>query len=525
MAYRGQEARIPYGELGLLTDMAANSIPPNALINARNITLINGYVQKAPGSRILNPSAALPASVVGLYDWRPTSVIQRTIAACANGNLYYDDGYGSFNGLTTVASGLTNLTPNCQFVQGGGEDANNPKKLFFTSFGENQVQVLNGTSTSFADIASPATDWTSGSYPRCGTLHRNRLWMFAGQFAYASSASDHEDFAGGNADFYPIFPGEGGDIRGCFVYKGRLFAFKDEGFVYWLDDSNADSDLWVWYKLAQNFGLAAPNAVVEALDDMIAGNTTGTLTSYKATDALGDIESADIFRTAQVENYIRNSTSKVGLSVQHIKYYAEKKQLFMTYRTGYYNYNNMLIVLDLNVPNAGPRIMFWPKGSPQCLALRKDNNDILRPMYGDKDGYVHFMDYEDRKEGNSAYEGSFQTPHLDFGSDSNKNFDHLAVTYAPEGNWNLSCDYYIDGKFIETIQFPMGQYTDPQLDTLLLDTSRLAQRTTETYSRPLRGSGRTISFKFYNSGSNQSFRVSAITVGFRPSGKQAQRNT
>jgi hypothetical protein len=41
--------------------------------------------------------------------------------------------------------------------------------------------------------------------------------------------------------------------------------------------------------------------------------------------------------------------------------------------------------------------------------------------------------------------------------------------------------------------------------------------------RSLSGSGRVISFKFYNGGLNESFQISSITVGFRPAGEAAQK--
>jgi len=71
----------------------------------------------------------------------------------------------------------------------------------------------------------------------------------------------------------------------------------------------------------------------------------------------------------------------------------------------------------------------------------------------------------------------------------------------------------------------MNQYLAPELDTFVLDTDRLAQSNTESFTRPIRGSGRTFSARFYNSGTNQSFQVSAITVGFRAGGNDAQRTT
>ena len=89
---------------------------------------------------------------------------------------------------------------------------------------------------------------------------------------------------------------------------------------------------------------------------MIAGNTSGTLTSYAATNALGDVESADIFRVAAAENWLRETTSTVGIPVQHLQYYAAKKLLYMTYRSAYYTYNNMLLCIDFSKSGAPPRI-------------------------------------------------------------------------------------------------------------------------------------------------------------------------
>jgi hypothetical protein len=530
MAYMGTSARIPLGASGIISDAAPTELPVNALTQAKNVTLVNGTVQKSPGGRRLN-TVPLPAGGVAAVDWHPDEITQQTVVACSNGEIYFDTGPGDFNLLVPIATGLTNLTPNSMFVTGGNETGGREKKLFFFSFGENQLKVLApSVSGDFRDIASPAADWTIGKYPKVGVIHRNSLWAFAGQISYASDSGDHENFLT-NTQVNPIFPGEGGDIRGAYVFKGKLFCFKDGGFVYALNDDAADTSDWYWQKLANNFGLAAPNAVCEVLDDMIAGNTSGTATSYTATNALGDVESADIFRAAAAENYLRENFHPGGIPFQHCIYYAAKKLFYMTYRSAYYTYNNMMIEIDFSRSNIPPRVLPQIKGSPQCLFLRKDLNGVERPLYVDKDGYVVFMDSENRLEGGSAFEGRFQTvnfdmSHLDPGfAGVNKHWDWLKVEYRPEGNWNLSCDYYVDGKFIETITFPMIQYQDPQLDVFLLDTSRLAQQNTETFRRPLTTTGRTITFNFYNSGANQSFQVSAIVIGFRPSGEQAQRAT
>jgi hypothetical protein len=525
MAYEGITAPIVLGSLGLYTDNSPSDLPPSALIEAKNVTLERGMVQKAPGSLIYNTSDQLSGSVQAIHDWWPETHLQRMIALTDAGNIYRDIGDRTFTSATAIKTGMGAVTPNSMFVEGGHETALAPKKLFLFTDGLRQLQVLEGDGVTFTDVGSPAADWTTPNFPRVGVHHRARMWAFMKQRAYASSTGSHENFVSDNLT-QSIYPGEGGDIIGAYVFKGRLFAFKEGNFVYFLDDSAADDANWFWKKLSNNFGLAAPNAVFDSLNDMIAGNSSGTATSYTATDALGDVESADLFRSANMEQYLRANLSTAGINVMHTIYYEAKKQAFFTYRSTYKNNNDMVIVMDLNKEN--PRISFWVKGTPQCLAQRKDKDGIPRPMYGSSDGYVHFMDYEDRLEGAASYEGAFRTAYTDFrGVDPKlmtmqKHFDFLWLEFKEEGPHSVSVDVFIDGVFIETLTVPMnaeGTY----LDSFLLDTDRLSESLTQSLPKPLHGTGRRISFRVYNSGSNESFQIASITVGFRPGDESATK--
>lgn len=518
MSYSGVTATITLGQLGLHTDMSPSDLPPNALIEAKNIILSNGMCQKAPGTLLYNPDDALDSSIVALHDWWPTTVQQRLIAVTSGGSVYRDIGDRTFNSATATTTGLGPLTPNCMFVEGGQEVSGNAKKLFLFTDGQNQLKVLSADGSTFADVSLPAADWDNPKYPRVGTVYRNRMWAFQGQQAYASDTANFENFTSNNL-VQNIFPGEGGDILGVVVFKGRMFAFKEGNFVYFLDDSSTTSTNWYWKKLSNNFGLSAPNAILESLNDLLAGNSSGTVTSYSATEAFGDIESADILRAANMEQYLRANLSTSGIMNMHAHYYEAKKLLFFTYRTTYQTHNDMLLVIDMNTQT--PRVTFWEKGTPQCLSQKLDINRIPRPMYGDASGFVHTMDYEDRLEGTASYEGAFRTAYTDFRFvdptmvHRQKHFDHLWVEFVEEGPHEISIDVFIDGRLIETITTDMnieGTY----LNTFLLDTDRLAERTTQTSPIPLHGTGRRISFRVYNSGSNQSFQIASLTVGFRP---------
>lgn len=523
MAYTGNIATIPLGQLGLLTDVPPGEVPRGAFVVAKNISYETGLITKAPGSIKYN-TQVLPAGIVGLFDWWPNTVTQRTIAACSNGSIYRDIGDRLFNSATAIATGLGTLDPRCMFVEGGSETALRDKKLFFFSE-NNQLKVLAADGSEFTTVANPATDWATPNFPNCGLIHKNRLWAFMGQRAYASDTANHENFTS-NILTQNIFPGEGGKITGAFVFKGRLFAFKEGGFVYYIDDSATDSSTWFWRKLSSNFGLASPHGIIEVLNDMIAVNESGSPTSYNSVDALGDIESADVLRLLQIENHFRENTSFSGLNMCHALYYAAKKQAFFTFRTGYRTTNDTLFHIDFN--RERPRAAFWPKDQADCLALRKDINGILRPMYGSADGYVYFMDHEDRLVGSSGYTGEFRTGHFDFRfldekiANKNKLYDFLEIEFVPQGLWNLEVDVYIDGSFMETINFLMD-VRDDGLGTFTLDSDLLGREESQTIRKPLHGSGRRISFHCKQSGSNQNFSIASLSVGFRMSDEKASR--
>jgi hypothetical protein len=516
-------AHIPLGSMGLMTDLPPSDIPRGALIRADNVSFETGLITKAPGSLRYNTSA-LPAGVVAIKDWWPNTVDQRLIALCSDGSVYRDIGDRQFSANVAIASGLLNVTANAMFVEGGSELASRDKKLFLFT-GTNQLKVLAGDGTSFSNIASPAADWTTPNFPKIGLTHRNRLWAFMKQRAYASDTGNHENFTT-NILTQSIFPGEGGDIIGAYVFKGRLFAFKDGGFVYYLDDSDSDSDNWFWRKLANNFGLAAPHGVMEIMNDMIAVNESGSPTSYAAVEQLGEIESADILRILQIEEYFRSVVTLSGISVLHTLYYEAKKQAFITYRVKHNVKNDTLLHLDMNKQNV--RAAFWPKDQADCLALRKDINRIQRPIYGSADGYVYLMDREDRQVGGTAYTGEFKTGHTDFRwmdekiAQKNKLFDFLEVEFLPTGTWDLEVDVYIDGTFVETINYNMD-VRDDGLGSFTLGTDPLGREETQTIRKPLHGSGRRISFHCKQSGDNQNFAIASLTVGFRMSAEQASR--
>lgn len=524
--YQGVTAQIPLGNMGVLTDQAPGQIPVTALIKAFDVDFAPGYIQKSPGSLRYNTNA-LSAGIVALIDYWPNFYTQRMLAATSDGKIYRDAGDRLFGGGTAIATGLGPLNTFSSFTVGGAEISGNPRKLFFFSDGRMPVKVLSDDASTFNTISTPAVDWVTPNYPKFGLIHRNRMWAFVKNRYYASMTSNHENFTDSTILSGTIGPGDGGDIIGAIIYKGRMLVFKEGDVVYYLNDTDASSTNWYFTKLAEGFGIASAHSMIQVLDDLLVGNNTGSVTSYKAVQAFGEIQSGDIFRAAKVNQFFRERTAYCGFPYMQSIWYPEKHIAFFTARTMFGVSNNALIALDLQNPDA-PRYSLWKKDSADCLALRKDANNIRRPMYGAADGYVYLMDKEDRLVGVSAYTGEFETPHMDFRhldanlSHKNKTFDFLGVTFQEEGNHDLSVDVYIDGKFSETVTFRQTIGTN-YLGAFVLGTSTLGVEDEKTIWKPIRGSGRRIAFRCYNSGSNQNFKVSQLTVGFNPTGEDVTR--
>ena len=529
MPYEGQSITVPLGSQGLITDIPPGDIPPSGLIRANNVIFTGGSIEKAPGARRIN-STQLASSIVGIHDWNPSTIAQRLIAVTSDGNVYRDIGDGLFSGGTAITTGLGTLNPNqVFFVEGGNETSNRNRKLFLLT-GKDQPKVLSGDSASFSNINSPAVDWTGTFFPGVGVIHQNRLWLFAGPFGYASDTGDHENFTSNNL-FFNIFPGEGEDVEAAFVYKGRLFVFKKGNFTYVLNDTDPSDTNWYFQKIGSDFGVASKHSLFEALDDLLAGNSTGSITSLKATEKLGDVESGDLLDFAKIEQYVRNNISESGITEMHTLYYRQKKRAYITYKSKYGGANDRMLVIDVSKVQS-PRFSFYTKDIPNCLAIRKDINNIERPMYGSSDGYVYLMDQEDRLTHTTAYTGEFITAHNDFRAQnlqgSNKLFDFLSVEFIPQGNWNLECDVYIDGRYTETLNFTMSDQLNQTLgDFTLGGTSNgdpLGRNDAQNSPLiPLHGSGRRIAFHFKQSGTNQNFKVASYTVYFRVAGQNSTK--
>lgn len=198
MPYSGMTATIPLGQIGLLTDDAASSLPINSLAKANNIEFKAGRLAKIQGYTLYN-STALSGAVVGLFDYYPSPSTKRLIALTSDAKVWRDTGDGTFSTNTPIKTLTGSLTTDAHMLTIGAESSGRNKKLAIHN-DANQVQIIDGDGSTTRDINFPSPDWQSGNYPTFGILYQNR-YITMGSAAnrhqvYCSTISDHENFVG-----------------------------------------------------------------------------------------------------------------------------------------------------------------------------------------------------------------------------------------------------------------------------------------------------------------------------------------
>ncbi len=534
VGYKGEKIFVPLGQLGVMSDEKQTEQPAASLILANNVICRYDVIERDFGSRKWNLSG-LPAGIVEAFDWWPDSITQQMIVVCKNGKIYrYDSGFDAPIEITASAGApaTLNVMNSALIVPGGSESAGRNRKLFIFT-GNDPIQVISGNTTVRTNIAIPAADWGVGHYPTGGFIHNQSLFAFGNlnnlHTLYQASSTNHEDFVTiGAAKIYSIFPGKFEKIISGFTYKERLYINKYPRGLYWVDDVNN-----LVYEISTSFGGRSPKSSIQAIDDMLVGNSSGSITSLKSVFSQGKVEQGDIFRLIKAYRYMQENTRQAYLFDSDALYYEQRKLAMFSYRSSASQVNNRIVCIDFE--NQTPAVTWNTKDQANCLFLRRDIYNIERPFYGCDDGFIYEMERQDRNLAGSTYTSEFRTPHIDFAwldiwqkkvGEIEKEFDFLEVIFQPCGNWNINCDYFIDGKFMETISFPMAfaPYLDGNgTNRFQLDHSRLGGLELRTSRMKIAGIGKRISVRLYTNGLNQNFKIAGLSFYFRLGG-QNQRS-
>lgn len=527
--FDGEVVEIQIGRAGLRTDDPSKRIGPSYLTSALNCRYEQGFVEKERGSQIWNQTV-LPAGVLAALDYIATDAIRRLLVTCSNGRTYkFPDAY-SFSEVAATGGAATTLSvANGAFmVQAGHEESGNARKaIIFT--GNNTPQVVVADATTRRDIQNPLPEWVGNRNPIDGIIHRNLLfvWNNIDHTLWASSALDHEDFLSDPLP-YEVYSGEGERISGAFVFRGKLFAMKYPRGLYILNDEDADATNWFFSKLSDSFGGVASRSVLSILNDCFLRNNSGGITSLSSTQQFGDVLSGDMFAQMKVQNYVKENLSLNPDVPYHAVYYPAKKLAYFTYRSVTATSNDQICAIDFKEIE-GLKIAWITKDQPTCMFLMRDDYGRELPYIGSDNGYIYGIDSENRWVGaadvvGTAYTFDIRTPYLDFGGDnpviseSLKQFERLEIVYLPMGDWNLNVDYFIDGKFVDTLHFKMCSDKDGSeldLPSMTFDNGSLDANCEQVRQLKMNGQGRRVSFRCYNATAGQNCKLVSLRVYFK----------
>ncbi len=443
-----------------------------------------------------------------------------TIYTTTNNDGYLAYGVQPFNKITFTVSQASTGAPVYTYEYWNGSA--------WTTFTPSTLPTFTATGSTFVAFTAP-TAWAAGDGTEvAGNTAYYAIRALATTAPTAAVQITSMTVTNTTYDTAPptfsVFPGEADGLISAYVFRGMLFLFKKSHGVYVIDGRDPSSANWTVNRYSDAFGVSSPHSIMQVLTDLIAGNSNGSMTSLQASQAFGDFDAGDILQNAKVEEYIRAQFNFTGLPYSQAVYYPEKKLALITGQS-----TSTLVrdrILSIDVARQTPRISIITKDQPNCLALRKDSQGILRPMYGDASGFVYLMDQATYNVAGTAFLGEFQTAYSDFSQldqslgGKNKIFDFLQVDYVPTGNNNFYIDVYVDGSLRQTLTFT--QALGIGLDTFVLDVDALVGEPTGRQNRKplLSCTGKKISFRVYNNNSNEAFQLEKLTVGFRVSAEQ-----
>lgn len=528
--------RILLGSGSVRSDDPHTITPDVDLIEAVNVTVGGGLIEKEGGSRRWNTTALL-APIIGFFDWRPTDIDSFTIVVTSDGKVWRYYNRNVVIEITPYRDAPETLTiedKRVHIVEGGSELGDSKKKLFILT-GNDPVQVISGLSTVRKDIAKPAADWAGTNHPFYALMVQGRMVMFGNKnrphCLYCSMPTDHEDFEGAEATFTTVYPGIGSRLISAFSYRGRLFCLKDPGGVISVHEMVL---LNPWAELAgvpaqivhsTELGARSHNCWAPFAGDILVSNSAGTVTSLATAANFQDVRMGDILLRLRNQRYMQNEIDKDALDFGQAFYYPAKNRSYFAFRGAGALNNNRVMVLDGSTEGV-PKITWTTKDQPNCFGLIKTGRNIQKPFYGADDGYLYQMDVEDRDVAGVGYRARFMTPYLNIvdpknpeDDDVTKNFKALELGYEGTGDWDLTVDSYIDGRKEQTLTFNLkGRAT---LGIMRLDETLLDESLPMSQVEELVGSGKRISFDCWNEGVGENFRVLYLKVFYSPGAKRA----
>jgi hypothetical protein len=373
-----------------------------------------------------------------------------------------------------------------------------------------------------AAISTPNADWdttatNAGARPWNGVVHRERVVLVCPRGKdphrlYFSSPTNHGDFnTTGQATQRRVRSDIGDQIWGLASFQGVLWVWKSPVGVFYIDDSDLDATNWVERTKSQAIGCApSPYAVCPMDDDVIFMSATGAFHVLSAVDTLGGVKASDLSWHLGLNKWLRENLNLNRLGQTLSVWYPHKKVALFSVPGVGSTVNNLMLKWDFSGVEHGEPVKFSYsfQSVPDALALRRDTDDIWKPVVGEGP-YVKLLDRAARNKEGVGYTSRYQTPHIDFShlderlAWKRKLYEHLELVMEPVGAGTLTVEVFVDGVLKQTLTY---------------DATKRRQR------KLLRvGDGHTISLRVTCNTVNEDFKVLAHLVYFKPGNEDQSR--
>lgn len=524
--YKGKTEFINMGEGGLVGDVNIDTIESQFMVYpTRNINLHrNGRESRGGTSYVYsdNPALGTTTKSLGLYDFTLKSGKQFIINASKAGTTasVYRDGYY----LIKSGMGIANFFCFETF-----------KNELYIADGLTTMQTWDGSATSTSDITTPADDWTGSNHPgqilKHGRGQSERLWALRCpnnlKRIYGSADSDGKDWSSDNVFIIDIDVPDPQGIVGAIEFGDRLLLFGKRQ-AYLLDDDDTDSANWgyegaQWYGGVANWKLLvrAPNDVVAMMDD---GNIYSVVTTQKT----GDYEMGSLTKDSFMSQYIIDHIDLSRINEFHAVYDPTLRAIkFFVARIGQSLIDTALVYFGDRDPKEAWTIHgAWTNSSgyrATASCIVREPTQKYRVYTGDTSGKIWKLNMRAKNDNDKAYHAGFKTPKMAMGNPrTHKVFSRGIISLRPKGNFNMLCDWWVDGvkQAQKTISMDDGGDTLGPTGSFTLGTSKLSGTRLHDVVFPLGNKGRFLQMEIYNATVNEEFFVSQLMVDYRTLGKR-----
>lgn len=535
MAYKGYTVTLPVGQQGFSGTVNQSQALPGHLLFTNGAELEAGIIRKEGGAQKVNAVAlGSGAVVVSGVSWTPVPGTQHDIVFLDNGTVLRDAGAGTFP--TSLTTGLADSRdPPPYFMPCGGESVGGSRKLLMFS-ATNQVQLVTGAGATMGPIPDPAADWAS-TFPTFGVLHDLRV--FAGGNAsdphrlYYSMLTNHGDFVDATAGSLAIYPGEGEGLVGGFSFRGLLVLWKYPVGIYVVDTSNVTPANWRVTKLSKAVGTLNQHGIVAVENDIFYPDRVGNIHALTSTQEHGDVNTSNLSEQADLDQFMRTDVNLNSLKRMVGAWYPARRQVWYALPLGASVDNNLRLIGEVRQSLEGTRnTRFFMSRRDVCpsLWMSPDSLGIDRPRIGDDEGFVWDLDGTARNKDGLTYDITFETADTDLGfaepqlAYKNKNFEFLELVSEPSGDFDLTCEVYVDNVLTSTVVFDLAGGGVP-LGVFELDLDALGESFTKTDRQRIEGSGRRIRLSVSNSTVDAEVSIAQFNLAFSIGDESTGRST